>query len=325
MPITKMMMQKGKIVQVRNLAIAPRWGRVLTKNKTTLTTSMPPLSNSKHLTGRFTANVMKHMPVRSKRFTATGGNVTPSSRSLPSRSTTSTASIKGQLHPSKSQIIPGSSTTPTVHSKGQQYSRSLTSKSTTGARRQLGLGTCSGKSLTDGHKTRVSGQLHSVTVRSVTGESTTPTTGTRGQLPIFSKGCGSKISAARKLLPSPSLDSTISSTNVLSTSKSLSDVTPMSEDECDVLNKDESCSMHEENVKIFQELRSTNLLLGKLIGVMRQTERRVEALEEKASTSASSTSSNTSGASERKTKAIPLQIRVITCVLKNGTCMCRSW
>ena len=29
-------------------------GRVLTKNKTTLTTSTPPLSNSKHLTGRFT-------------------------------------------------------------------------------------------------------------------------------------------------------------------------------------------------------------------------------------------------------------------------------
>ena len=95
----------------------------------------------------------------------------------------------------------------------------------------------------------------------------------------------------------------------------------MSEDECDVLNKDESCNMQGENVKIFQELRSTNLLLGKLIGAMRQTERCVEALEEKASTSASSTSSSTSGASERKTKAIPLQIRVITCVLMVHVCV----
>lgn len=86
-----------------------------------------------------------------------------------------------------------------------------------------------------------------------------------------------------------------------------SDESPMSEDESDTLNEDESSNMH--GREIFQELRSTNLLLGKLINEMRQTERRVKALEEKA-TATTSASSSSSGASERKTKCVPLQIRV---------------
>ena len=86
-----------------------------------------------------------------------------------------------------------------------------------------------------------------------------------------------------------------------------SDETPMSEDESDTLNEDESCNTH--GREIFQELRSTNLLLGKLINEMRQTDCRVKALEEKA-TATTCASSSSSGASERKTKCVPLQIRV---------------
>ena len=90
----------------------------------------------------------------------------------------------------------------------------------------------------------------------------------------------------------------------------------MSEDESDALNEDESYNMH--GREIFQELRSTNLLLGKLINDMRQTERRVKALEEKATTS---TSSSSSGASERKAKVVPLQIRVRLYLLIVYICM----
>ena len=211
-------------------------------------------------------SVRKHGPIISKRFTATGNT----NKSLPGTSTTPTTNLRGQLLVNKAQSLPSKNTTPTAGPRRQQYSNST--RSTTTTREQLH----------SGHP------------------STTPTSSTRSQLPISSKSitCGNKVPAARKLLPSASASQALNKTAYTSLP---SDETPMSENESD---EDESCNVH--GKEIFQELRSTNLLLGKLINEMRQTECR---LEEKA-TATTSASSSSSGASERKTKCVPLQIRV---------------
>ena len=73
------------------------------------------------------------------------------------------------------------------------------------------------------------------------------------------------------------------------------------------------------NLQVYRELRNTNLLLGKLINEMRHTERRVRALEERASTPISSSSSSGGNGELRKKNNVPLQVRVnaTTCVGSN--------
>ena len=79
--------------------------------------------------------------------------------------------------------------------------------------------------------------------------------------------------------------------------------------------------MHGEhdNIQVFCELKNTNLLLGKLINEIGQTERRVQALEERASTSVSSSSSGGSGSTRQKQKNIPLQVTV--CIVACECCL----